>query len=143
MSARHSEGERAEQTCGQEMAASAEVPLQWQALMTHVASNMEAHASWVGTGSPAAIQEHQAMLRVAGEYRAMAAAAGRASAAMRAMRDLPPAPHDPEKLDRAAQVRWMRTKIAMQREFAALLERHAQESEAALVEIESSPGDVR
>ena len=51
-----------EQTCGQEMAASAEVPLQWQGL-THdnVAGNMDAHATWVGTATPAAKQEHDAL----------------------------------------------------------------------------------
>ena len=77
-----SNGEATEQTCGQELAASAEVPQKWQELMNHVATNMEWHATWVGTGSGAANAEHAALLRVAGEYRAMASAAGRAATAM-------------------------------------------------------------
>jgi hypothetical protein len=115
-------------TCGQELAAAAEVPLKWQALMDHVAGNMETHAAWVGSAPGAARREHEAMLRVAAAYRAMAAAAGQE------MRDLPPAPHDPARLDRPALARWMRAKIAMQRDLAAVLVRHAEESEAALAE---------
>src|SRR5437870_13329980 len=97
-----------DQTCGQELAASAEVPEKWQALMDHVAGNMEAHAAWVGTAPGAAQREHEAMLRVAAQYRAMAAAAARATTEMRAMKDLEAAPHDPNGIDRQAQARWMR-----------------------------------
>lgn len=130
----------AEETCGQEMAASAEVPAQWQALMSHVAGNMEWHARWVGAHRSAeARKEGAAMARVAREYRAMAAAAGRAAEAMRAMKDLPAAPHDGAKVDRAAQATWMRTKIKMQRQFAATLLQHAADSEKALAELEASP----
>lgn len=126
----------AEQTCGQELAASAEVPRTWGELMEHVAGNMEWHARWVGTGTPAARREHDAMLRVVAAYRAMARAAAQADAAMTAMKDLPPAPHDRAKIDRTAQARYMRTKIDMQRAFSALLLRHAEESEQALAELE-------
>ncbi len=121
-----------EDTCGQEMAASAEVPLRWQALMDHVATNMDAHATWVGTSTPAAKHEHDALRRVAAAYRAMAWAAGSAAQAMLAMKDLPPAPHDPARRDAAAWAAWMREKIRMQREFAALLEQHAAASERAM-----------
>ena len=133
------EGAAKEQTCGQEMAAAAEVPQRWQDLIDHVAANMEWHATWVGTASPGAKREHDALLRVAGEYRAMAAAGGRAAAAMKVMKDLGPTPHDPSGLDRVGQARWMRAKIQMQRQFAALLTRHADESEQALTEMESRP----
>jgi hypothetical protein len=132
-----------ELTCGQELAASAEVPEQWQALMSHVATNMEWHATWVGTTSSRARSEHEALLRVARAYRAMAAAAGRAATAMKSMRDLPVAAHDPARLDRGAQARWMRAKIRMQRSFAALLLRHADESEKALAEMENPPAPQR
>ena len=130
----------AEQTCGQEMAASAEVPAQWQALMSHVASNMEWHAGWVGANrSVEARRERDAMARVAREYRAMAAAAGRAASAMRAMKDLPAGPHDRSKVDLPAQASWMRAKIKMQRQFAATLLQHAADSEKALAELEAPP----
>lgn len=137
------ENAAAEQSCGQEMAQSAEVPRGWHALMDHVAGNMEWHARWVGVGSLAAQREHDALLRVAAEYRAMASAAARAETAMVAMKSLPPAPHDPSKMDRAGQAHWMRAKIKMQREFASMLLRHAQESEKALAELEPPAGGRR
>jgi hypothetical protein len=127
------------ETCGQEMAASAEVPQRWQELMNHVAANMEWHATWAGIDSAAAKREHDALLRVAGEYRAMAASAGRAATAMKAMRDLAPTPHDSSKVDLEGQARWMRAKIKMQRQFATLLTRHAEDSEKALAEMEARP----
>ncbi len=135
-----SAGATGESSCGQEMAASADVPRKWGDLMTHVATNMEAHANWVGTGSKPAQKEHDALLRIAREYRAMAAAGARAATAMEAMKSLEPAPHDPRKMDRAAQARWMRAKIQMQRDFAALISRHADDSERALAFLERSVG---
>ena len=95
---------------------------------------MDAHAAWVGQASAAAKQEHDGLRRVAGAYRAMAQAAGAAAQAMQAMKDLPPAPHDPALRDGEAWTGWMREKIRMQRALAALLERHAAASERALAE---------
>jgi hypothetical protein len=126
------------QTCGAELAASAEVPEKWGALMMHVAANMETHATWVGSGSDPARREQAGLLDVAAAYREMAKAGARAGAAMRAMKDLPPAPHDGTKIDRAALARWMRAKITMQREFAALVARHADESERALAQLQGA-----
>ncbi len=119
-------------TCGEEIAASAEVPQAWGDLMRHVALNLEAHAVWVGTASPAARAEHEGMRRVAAAYRDMADAAHRAVALMRSLQPLPAAPHDPAGFDGAAFASWMRNKIARQRSLAALLERHAAVSERAL-----------
>ena len=126
-------------TCGQELAAAAEVPDKWRQLMSHVATNLESHASWVGSDSNAARDEHDALLRLAQAYRDMAGAAARAVAAMTAMRDLAPAPHDPSRIDRAGQASWMRVKIRIQRELAALIAQHADESEAALATLGPSP----
>ena len=114
------------------MATSADVPLRWQALMDHVAGNMDAHATWVGTATAAARQEHDALRRVAAAYRAMAWAAGSAAQAMLAMKDIPPTPHDPARRDAAAWSAWMREKIRMQRALATMLEQHAAASERAL-----------
>jgi hypothetical protein len=125
-----------EQTCGQELAASAEVPQRWQDRMNHVATNLEWHANWVGADSNAAKQEHDALMRVARAYRAIATASARAAGAMKAMKDLEPAPHAPSKFDREGQTRWMQAKIQMQRELATLLMQHAADSERALAEIQ-------
>jgi hypothetical protein len=124
--------EAAEKTCGEEVATSAEGPEAWRDLMRHVAINLEAHAAWVGSGSPAAREEHDGLRGVAAAYLEMAAAADRACAVMRAMRGVPAAPHDPARRDGAAFVAWMRRKVELQRALASMLERHAAESERAL-----------
>jgi hypothetical protein len=124
-----------EPTCGQELAADAEVPAALGALFRHVADNMDAHARWVGGATPPARREQDALADVANRYRAIASAAEGAAAAMAALRELRPVPHDPARLDRAALAAWMRAKIEKQRAFAALILRHAADSDAALDEI--------
>jgi hypothetical protein len=121
-----------ELTCGQELAASAEVPEAIGALMRHVSSNLEAHARWVGVATPPARHEHDAMLGVAEAYRAIATAAEDAAAVMRSFHNLEPAPHDEAGFDRAGFVSWMRAKIELQKSLASLLMDHAALSEKAL-----------
>jgi hypothetical protein len=125
-----------DQTCGEELAADAEVPERWRDLARHVAHNMEAHARRVDASAPgvgpanaAAQRERDGLLRVARAYREMADAADRAAEAMRAMRDAPAAPPDPARRDPAALARWMTAKVALQRELATILLRHADASE--------------
>ena len=79
-------------TCGQELAQDSEVPELLSQLWEHVASNMAAHAKWVGTATPAAAAEHDCLTHVAREYRNVAAAAERAAAIMKSMEGLEPAP---------------------------------------------------
>jgi len=122
----------AELTCGMELAQNADVPEKLGALMSHVAQNLEAHARWVGTASEAAQREHDAMLAVAQGYRAMGSAGRDTAALMRSLASLPEAPHDPKKRDSAAFSAWMKAKIALQRELAAMLLEHAAMSERAL-----------
>ena len=81
--------------CGAELGAAAIVPERLAALMSHVAENLEAHARWVGTETPQARAEHQGLSRLAGDYRAIAAAAQRTAATMHGLRALEPAPTTP------------------------------------------------
>jgi len=128
-----------EMTCGQEMAADAEVPEKLARLMSHVSSNMESHARWVGTG-PGGGRERDSLLVVAREYQAIADAAIRAASAMKAMKDIPAAPHDPSRLERGQQALWMRAKIEMQTELAQLLLEHAVASKKGLAMMEMMEG---
>src|SRR4051812_37995728 len=111
----------AEMTCGQELAASAEVPAKLGELMQHVAVNLRVHAGWVGEQTDAARAEHEAMIAVAEHYERIGLAAVDAARTMRSLEDLVPPPHDATSFDRAAFGSWMREKIRMQREFAQLL----------------------
>ena len=119
-------------TCGAEVAGDAVVPERLALLMQHVADNMEAHARWVGTSTAAAHAEHDALLKLADDYRRIATAATEAVTTMRGMRDLMPAPHDPALLDRQAFTQWMRKKIDIQRAFAHLILEHTETSERIL-----------
>jgi prophage DNA circulation protein len=125
-----------EATCGQELARDAEVPELLAELWEHVAGNMAAHARWVGTATPAAAAEHDCLMHIAREYRNVAAAAERAAAIMKSMDGLEAAPHDPARLDRPAQARFIRHKIELQLKLADLLVRHADASRSALAELE-------
>jgi hypothetical protein len=127
-------------TCGQELAASADVPDKLGRLWAHVATNLEAHAKWVGNASPEAAREHAALVALAAEYRTIARAATRAAAIMTSMKDLPAAPHDPSLRDPAGQAAWMREKVQLQSDLAALLLDHAQTSQKALGQLEAKPG---
>jgi hypothetical protein len=127
-----------ETTCGQELARDAQVPELLGQLWEHVATNLQSHARWVGTATPAAAAEHDALVHIAREYRYIAAAAERASAIMKSLHDLPPAAHDPAHLDRPAQARYMRRKIDLQLELANLLVSHAEASRVALFELETT-----
>jgi hypothetical protein len=119
-------------SCGAELSDDAVVPEQLAALMWHVASNMDAHARWVGASSEAARTERDALTRLAVHYRRIASSAEQAARNMRGLRGLDTAPHDPAHFDRQAFERWMRTKVALQRNFAKLLLEHAATSQRAL-----------
>jgi hypothetical protein len=125
-----------ETSCGEELARDAEVPELLGELWEHVATNMVAHAKWVGTATPEAAAEHDALSYIAREYRSVAAAAERAAALMKSLHGLPPAAHDPSRLDRVAQARFVRRKIELQQKLAELLLSHARTSQTALMELE-------
>jgi hypothetical protein len=57
---------------------------------------------------------------------------------MRSLASLPPAPHDSAARDLAGFTAWMKAKVALQREAAAMLLEHAELSERALRQLELS-----
>jgi hypothetical protein len=130
-----------EETCGQELARDAEVPELLAELWEHVAKNMVLHAKWVGTDTPEATAEHDALTHIAREYRSIAAAAERAATIMKSMHGMPPAPHDPSRRDRPGQARFMREKIQLQLRLADLLVSHADASRGVLAELETRAED--
>jgi len=127
-------------SCGAELADAAIVPERLAALMSHVAENLDAHARWVGAGTPQAQAEHEALLKLAADYREIAAAAQRTVGTMRDSSSLEPAPHDPARWDRPAFLQWLRRKIELQRAFAQLLIEHAEASERILTSARAEAG---
>jgi hypothetical protein len=139
MSEEHAKEEGA---CGHEIARDAEVPELLGRLMDHVAENMVVHARWDRASSDAGEVEERGLLAVAEQYRAIATASGNAAAAMRAMQETPPVPHDLARLDRAALARWMKTKVTLQRKLAHLLLSHAEHSEGVLRKMDQSTPEL-
>ena len=132
-----------EATCGHELARDAEVPELLGQLMEHVAVNMVEHARWVRASGDAGLAEERGLLEIADRYRSIARSAeSAAAAAMRSMREVPAAAHDPELLDRTALAGWMTTKIQLQRGLAQMLLRHADDSEAVLRKLEHSVSEA-
>ena len=124
-----------EQTCGQDLAASADIPDSFGRLFRHVAINLRQHASSVGSDTAPASLEHHGLLRVAAGYEEMADAAERVAAFMRTLATLPPVQHGTEGLYSADFVDWMTTKIAIQRRLGATLLEHAEQSESVLAKL--------
>jgi hypothetical protein len=123
------------ETCGEELAEGAIIPEQVAELFAHVAHNLRAHARWVGKGSPEAAREHAAMTAVADGYEAISAEAQRVCNLMRNLQHLPPAPHDPDTLDRPGLALWMQEKIELQRKLSRLLSEHADQTEHELQQL--------
>jgi hypothetical protein len=125
-----------EETCGQELAASAVIPELLARLFKHVAANLRDHAAWVGTSSPPAEREHEALNSVAQGYEAVGTEAQRTANLMRTLKDLQPTVHDPQGWDGAKFAVWMRTKIELQSRLAKLLLEHAEQSERVLEQMQ-------
>lgn len=123
------------ESCGAELAEGAVVPDLIAELLEHVATNLIAHAEWVGTATEPAEAESSGLRRVAELYRSSASSARSAAAAMRALEDLRPAPHDPELWDGVAFAAWMRRKVELQSRLAELLASHAEHSRRVLEEL--------
>lgn len=120
--------------CGAELGEAANVPESLARLMDHVAVNLTAHAKWVGSASDAAAAEHDALVQLAFDYRAIAGAARQAASTMRGMTGLDAAPHDPERWDKAGFAAWLALKIDLQTQLGQLLLDHAKEARRHLAE---------
>jgi len=126
------EARRATVSCGAELSEDAVIPEQLAALMQHLANDTEAHARWVGSATKDAEAEHDALTRLATQYRRVATFAAQAARTLHTMRDLDPAPHHPGRFHRQSFEASMRTKVDMQRRFAQLLLEHAATSRRGL-----------
>lgn len=121
-----------ENACGLELSEAAGVPASLALLMDHVAENLTAHATWVGTASDSAAAENTALLQLAFEYRAIASAARQAASTMRGMAGLRAAPHDPERWDKATFAMWLERKVSLQTALGEVLLEHARAAQRHL-----------
>jgi hypothetical protein len=124
-------------TCGQMMASKAALPSKMAELMTAVADSVEAHAKWTGTKDKMAKAEHDMLMKVAKDHRAVAKQYTAIAATMTKAKDLQQAPHDPKTADMAKMAELTQKQITLAREMAALMTKDADESEKMLASMKS------
>ncbi len=119
-----------EKSCGEKLAENAKYPRQLNKVVTSAADFYQAHADWVGTGDEASKAEHDKLVQLAKEHRALAQNAKTLADSLQASSSLPAASHarPPTPEVRQAMERLQRE----MRTFAQLLERGARENQQAL-----------
>ncbi len=116
--------------CGAMMKQLSALPTKFAELMNNVAGGMAAHADWVGMNKDAASQaESAAMKKIAADHKELANQATKTAADMNAA--LAPAPHDMSKMDPKA-AEGMAQGAKLEREMAALMIKHAEDTEKTL-----------
>ena len=126
-------------TCGQVMAAKAAMPAKLAEMLTAINDNTAMHAKWAGTKDKAAKGEHDAMMKVVKDHKAMIAAANKTSKDMAAMKDMPPCKHDMKTMD-PKMMDGMTKALALQKEFAAMLIKDAEMSEKMMADMQAKMG---
>jgi hypothetical protein len=115
--------------CGAMMKSVIPLPTKFAELMTAVADGMDGHAAWVGASKDKnAKAEAAAMKKLAKDHRDVAKQMAKIVADMEAGGKLGPAPHDMSKMDPKMAESGMK-QIALEREMAALMTKHADETE--------------
>jgi hypothetical protein len=117
-------------SCGERLSENAKYPEQLSATVSRAADLYVAHAQWIGTANAQAKAEHDKLMQLAQEHRALAETARRISSSLLAARDLPAAEH--EGPPPAALTQAMQRLHEEMRTFAQLLERGALEGEREL-----------
>ena|SRR5688572_11080530 len=128
-----------EENCGAMMKSLVPLPTKFAELMTAVADGQTAHANWVGMSKdPKATAEATAVKKIADDHRALAAAAKKTAADMEAASTLQPVAHDKTKMDPKAMQDSMTKQIALEREMANMMLKHADESEKMMKEMHAA-----
>jgi hypothetical protein len=121
--------------CGAMMASVMPLPTKFSELMTAVADGMDGHAAWVGASKDkSAKAEAAAMKKLAKDHRAVAAQMKKIIADMEAASKLGTVPHDMSKAD-PKMGEGMSKQVTLEREMAALMIKHADETDKMLKEM--------
>ena len=119
------------------------LPTKFGELMTAVAEGMNTHAAWVGASKDkAAKAEASAMKKLAKDHLAVAAQMKKIVADLEAGGKLTPAPHDLTKADPKMGEEYAK-EAALEREMAALMIKHADETDKILKEMAKGPSAAK
>ena len=114
-------------SCGQMMKEAAALPTKFAELMTAIADGQNGHIAMLTGKDAASTAEAAALKKVAQDHRDLAAAAKKAAADMEAMGTLAPVPNE-AKPD-AKGIEGMTKQIALEKEMANMMLKHAEEGE--------------
>jgi hypothetical protein len=124
------------ENCGAMMKSLVPLPTKFAELMQAVTDGMTAHANWIAQGKdPAAKAEAAAMKKIALDHQAVMNDVKKAAADMEAAGTLQPAPHDMSKMDPKQMGEMMMKQATLEREMAALMVKHADDTEKAVKEM--------
>jgi hypothetical protein len=111
------------------------LPTKLGELMMAVADGMDGHAAWVGASKDkGAKSEAAAMKKIAKDHRDVATQTKKIVADMEAAGKLTPAPHDTSKVDPKMGEQLMK-QAALEREMAAMMIKHADDTDKMLKEM--------
>jgi hypothetical protein len=128
----------AEKSCGEKLSENAKYPRELNKVVTSAADFYEAHARWIGTGDAAAKAEHDKLMSLAKEHRALADQAKKVADSLQASSSLPAAKHATPPTPEVRQA--MERLQQEMRTFAQLLERGAHENQQALKAMKGTGG---
>lgn len=127
-------------TCGQWAASKAPLPAKLGELMTAIADNLEFHAKWTGTKDKAAKAEHDMLMKMAKDHRAIGKMSTDISNGMTKAKDMAQATHDPKTMDGAKMAEMQLKQIKLQREMAQMMMKDADEAEKMLSSMKAGAG---
>ena len=128
----------AEKSCGEKLSENAKYPRELNKVLTTVADFYQAHAQWIGTGDAAAKAEHDKLMSLAKEHRALADQAKQMADSLQASSSLPAAKHASPPTPEVRQA--MERLQQEMHTFAQLLERGARENQQALKAMKGTGG---
>ncbi len=119
-------------TCGQGIAAHAELPTRLGELIAALAGVLETHMTALDLADVNAKQEYEVYQRLAQQHRHIAALLQAVAADMAAQRDLPMGKHDMQVMMSAAPVAAFRAYVQAEQELLALLQQSAAQDQQML-----------
>ncbi len=123
-----------EMTCGQMMAAKAELPAKLAEMITAMNAGMEMHMKALGKDGKA---EKAGMMKLVKDHKAMIAAASKTSKDMAAMKDLKACKHDPKVMSDPKMMDGMTKQIALEKELASMMMKDAEAGEKMMADMKA------
>ena len=132
-----------QEDCGAMMKSLIPLPTKFGELMTSAANGLEGHVAWVSSSKdPAAIAEAAALKTVVQDHREVAALMKKIVTDLETASKIAPAPHDMSKADPKGPEMMMK-QAAQEKEMAALMLKHAEDTEKMVQAMKAPPAGTK